>query len=130
MPERILCMIPARAGSKRLRGKNLLSLAGKPMLAYSIEAAQAAGCDPVYVCTESGEIAEVARSYGAEVPGLVPEELCADLVSSHEPCQFVAEKLNAQKQGGEILLCLQPTSPLRSPRTIFKRASVGFRKAR
>lgn len=107
-------MIPARAGSKRLPGKNLLPLAGKPMLAYSIEAARSAGCDPVYVCTESEEIAKVARHYGADVPWLAPEELCGDLVSSHEPCQFVVERLASERQGGEVLLCLQPTSPLRS----------------
>lgn len=132
MAESILCMIPARAGSKRLRNKNLMLLAGKPMLAYSIEAARAAGCDRVYVCTESEDIAEVARSYGAEVPWLAPNQLCGDLVSSHEPCQFVAEKLNTEKRGGEVLLCLQPTSPLRSPEDIeagirrFREGSVDF----
>ena len=118
MPETILCMIPARAGSKRLRSKNLLALAGKPMMAYSIEAARAAGCDPVYVCTESEEIASVARRYGAEVPCLAPSELCGDLVSSHEPCQFIAEKLASKHAGGEVMLCLQPTSPLRSAEDI------------
>jgi CMP-N,N'-diacetyllegionaminic acid synthase len=132
MPETMLCMIPARAGSKRLPGKNLLPLAGKPMLAYSIEAARAAGCDPVYVCTESEEIAHVARRYGAEVPFLAPEELGGDLVSSHEPCQFVAEKLASQQRAGDVMLCLQPTSPLRSSEDIragirrFQEGSVDF----
>ena len=114
MAEQMFCMIPARAGSKRLPGKNLMPLAGKPMLAYSIETALAAGFDRAYVCTESKDIAAMAIRYGADVPLLVPQELCGDLVSSHEPCQFVAEQLAAQGRGGNILVCLQPTSPLRS----------------
>ena len=104
MPENIICMIPARIGSKRLQRKNLLPLAGKPMLGYSIEAAREAGCTPVYVCTESEEIADLARQIGAEVPFLVPEELCGDFISSHEPCQFVAEKINPGKRKTDVML--------------------------
>jgi CMP-N,N'-diacetyllegionaminic acid synthase len=115
MIDTMLCCIPARAGSKRLPGKNLLPLAGKPMIAYSIELALASAVfEAVYVCTEDPTISEVARRYGASVPILMPLELCGDLVPSHVPCQHLAERLAEQGQPKEILVCLQPTSPLRS----------------
>lgn len=115
MPESMLCAIPARGGSKRLPRKNLRALAGKPMIAYTIDAAWRSGLfEDVYVCTEDREIAEVAVSHGAKVPFLMPEELCGDLVASHIPCQHLAAHLAAQGQPTDTLVCLQPTSPLRS----------------
>src|ERR1700734_3614528 len=89
----MLCTIPARAGSKRLPGKNLQTLAGRPLIAYTIE---------------------VARSCGASVPILMPQELCGDLVASHIPCQHMASHLAGLGQSTDTLVCLQPTSPLRS----------------
>jgi CMP-N-acetylneuraminic acid synthetase len=112
---RVLCTIPARAGSKRLPHKNLLPLADKPMLAYTIETALATGLfAAVYVCTEDQTIAEVAIQYGATVPTLVPAELAGDLVPSHIPCQYMATRLASAAAPIDSLLCLQPTSPLRS----------------
>ena len=114
----MICTIPARGGSKRLPRKNVRKLAGKPLIAYSIEAAlETRLFDQVYVCTEDAEIARVATQFGASVPELVPEELCGDLVASHIPCQYVASRLSAN---GEIdsLLCLQPSSPLRNAQDI------------
>jgi CMP-N,N'-diacetyllegionaminic acid synthase len=114
----MICTIPARGGSKRLARKNLRELAGKPLIGYSIEAALATKLfDQVYVCTEDAEIADTARRFGATVPELVPEELCSDLVASHIPCQYIAARVQPQ---GEIdaLLCLQPSSPLRSAQDI------------
>ena len=123
MAERLLCTIPARAGSKRLPGKNLRPLAGKPMLAYSIEAARASGMfEDVYVCTEDEAIAQAARTFGAQVPFLMPTELCGDMVSSHAPCQRLAEWFAELGRPADALVCLQPTSPLRSAADI--RASV------
>lgn len=111
----MICTIPARGSSKRLPRKNLRLLAGKPLIAYSIEAARASGLfDRVYVCTEDAEIAEVSLRCGASVPRLMPVELCGDLVASHVPCQFLAKELSQGGDGFESLLCLQPTSPLRS----------------
>ncbi len=115
MPERMLCAIPARGGSKRLARKNVRSLGGKPMIAHSIETARRSGIfDAVYVCTEDQEIAEIARSFGAEVPFLMPQDLCGDLVASHIPCQRLATHLAEQGTPIDTLVCLQPTSPLRS----------------
>ena len=66
-----ICIIPARGGSKRIPNKNIKDFLGKPIIAYSIEAAIESGMfDAVLVSTDSEEIAEVARTYGAEVPFL------------------------------------------------------------
>jgi CMP-N-acetylneuraminic acid synthetase len=111
----MLCAIPARGGSKRLPRKNLRSLAGKPLIAYTIEIARQSGLfESVYVCTEDNEIAGKARDYGASVPMLMPAELCGDLVASHIPCQHLAAHLAGQGRSSDTLVCLQPTSPLRS----------------
>jgi CMP-N-acetylneuraminic acid synthetase len=114
----MICAIPARGGSKRLPRKNVRDLAGKPMIAYSIEAAlEARLFDQVYVCTEDAEIARIAGQFGAAVPELVPSELCGDLIASHIPCQYVASRLATNGQI-DSLLCLQPSSPLRSAQDI------------
>jgi CMP-N,N'-diacetyllegionaminic acid synthase len=114
----MICMIPARGGSKRLPRKNLRELAGKPVIAYSIEAALGSRLfDQVYVCTEDEQIAETAKRFGASVPELAPAELCGDLVASHIPCQYIAARLPAHEQI-DSLLCLQPSSPLRSSQDI------------
>jgi CMP-N,N'-diacetyllegionaminic acid synthase len=115
MADRMLCAIPARGGSKRLPRKNLRTLAGVPLIAYSIEVARGSGLfDQVYVCTEDQEIADVARKLGASVPILMPEDLCGDLVASHIPCQYMAQYLASEGDSIDMLVCLQPTSPLRS----------------
>lgn len=118
MSGKMICTIPARGGSKRLLRKNVRDLAGKPLIAYSIEAALASGLfDRVYACTEDEEIARIATRFGAAVLELVPSELCGDLVASHIPCQYIAARL---PENGEIdsMLCLQPSSPLRSAQDI------------
>lgn len=115
MPERMLCAIPARGGSKRLPRKNIRKLAGKPMIAHTIEIArQSRLFDTVYVCTDDREIADVAISYGAAVPFLMPPDLCGDLVASHAPCQRLAAHLAEKSAAIDTLVCLQPTSPLRT----------------
>lgn len=118
MHDGMMCAIPARGGSKRLARKNVRELAGRPLIAYSIEAACASGFEEVYVCTEDAQIAEVAVRHGARVPRLMPVELCGDLVASHIPCQFLASELAKAGSSVESLLCLQPSSPLRSAEDI------------
>ena len=114
--EKLFCAIPARLGSKRVPEKNVRDLCGKPMLAYTIEAALDCGLfDSVYVCTESQKIADVAEHYGALVPELVPDKLCGDLIPSWKPCAHLfnsVSKLTGHSY--DSLLCLQPTSPLRN----------------
>jgi len=115
----MMCAIPARGGSKRLLRKNVRELAGKPLIAYSIEAAGQSGLfSEIYVCTEDARIADVAVRYGALVPRLMPEEICGDLVASHVPCQLLAAEIAKAGQSFESLLCLQPSSPLRSAEDI------------
>lgn len=112
MKRKSFCVIPARGGSERLPRKNLALLGGRPMIEYSIEAAQQSGCfDDVYVCTDDPEIAAVARGRGASVPILIPADLAGPLVPSHQPAQWLHEWL---KSGADTLICLQPSSPLRS----------------
>jgi CMP-N,N'-diacetyllegionaminic acid synthase len=114
----MICTIPARGGSKRLPRKNVRYLAGKPLIAYSIEAALGSGLfDKVYVCTEDEQIARIATQFGASVPELVPQDLCGDLVASHIPCQHIVARLPAHERI-DSLLCLQPSSPLRSSQDI------------
>jgi CMP-N,N'-diacetyllegionaminic acid synthase len=108
------CVIPARLGSKRIARKNLRQIGGKPLLAHSIGAALSSGLfDTVYVCTESEEIAAAATEHGAEAR-LVGEELCTDLIPSWKPCVELVNQLNSKGANFSELLCLQPTSPLRS----------------
>lgn len=117
----MLCTIPARGGSKTLPRKNILPLGGKPVVTYSIAAALESGLfEQVYVCTDDAEIAEISRRAGATVPGLMPAELCGDLVSSHIPCTKLAADLAAQGKRHDVILVLQPTSPLRSAEDIRK----------
>ena len=108
------CCIPARLGSKRLKHKNLLPLNGVPLLAHTIACGLSCFSE-VFVCTESEVIAEVAMNHGATITGLLPEELCGDLVPSWRPCVAVAEQLAARGRPVDDMVCLQPSSPLRTP---------------
>lgn len=111
---RPLCVIPARRGSKRLPLKNLLPLNGKPMLAHTVAAALDSGIfDRVFVSTEDDEIARAARAAGA-VSHFRPSELAGDLVSATDVCLEAEEALRASGETCDAIVCLQPTSPLRS----------------
>ena len=87
-----IAIIPARGGSKRIPRKNIREFCGKPMLAYSIEAALASGIfDTVMVSTDDEEIAEIARRYGAEVPFMRSEATAGDYAQMQESIrQFMA----------------------------------------
>ncbi|GKT11122.1 MAG: CMP-N,N'-diacetyllegionaminic acid synthase [Thiomicrorhabdus sp.] len=113
MPK-ILCIIPARAGSKRLANKNIKPFAGKPLIAWTIDAALGAQLDmDVVVSTDSKEIAEVSEAYGAEVPFLRPESLASDSATSFDTIKYTLTQLKTLGREYEILIFLQPTSPLR-----------------
>ncbi len=106
-----LALIPARGGSKGIPRKNIRELAGKPLIAWTIEAALAAeGIERVVVSTEDEEIADVARKWGAETPFLRPAELATDTAPGIAPVLHAIEQL----PGHDSLILLQPTSPLRS----------------
>ncbi|NBH74041.1 acylneuraminate cytidylyltransferase family protein [Clostridiaceae bacterium] len=110
-----LAVIPARSGSKGLKDKNIRLFAGKPLMAYTIEAAKMAGIfDRVMVSTDSLDYAKIAKEYGAEVPFLRKGQTSGDKASSWD---VVKEVLNCYKESGQVFdtVCLlQPTSPLRT----------------
>ncbi|MFH1317980.1 MAG: acylneuraminate cytidylyltransferase family protein [Candidatus Omnitrophota bacterium] len=112
--KKILALIPARAGSKRLSGKNIKPLLGKPLIAWTIEHAKKCKyIDSVIVSTESREIAEISRKYGAQVPFLRPEGLATDQAKSIEVLLYAIEWFNSNGIYYDLILLLQPTSPLR-----------------
>ena len=122
----ILCVIPARAGSKGLPGKNIVDFAGKPLLAWSIEAALAApAVGQVIVSTESDEIAAIARAWGAETPFVRPEDLAQDHVHAvHSVLHALRwhEEVNGYLPRGAMMLL--PTSPLRRARHVQEAAEM------
>lgn len=114
-----IAVIPARSGSKGLKDKNIKKLNGKPLLAYSIEAALGAGIyDCIHVSTDSEEYAEIARNYGAEVPFLRSRELSSDLATTWDAMKFVLYEYEKLGKSFDILTVLQPTSPLRTGKDI------------
>ncbi|MEM2619603.1 MAG: acylneuraminate cytidylyltransferase family protein, partial [Candidatus Hadarchaeales archaeon] len=110
-----LGIIPARADSKGVPGKNIRSLGGKPLIAYTIEAALKSDIDRVIVSTEDERIAKVAIEHGAEVPFLRPKELAADDTPSISVLIHALKQL-AEKEGyrPDVVAFLQPTSPFRT----------------
>lgn len=113
---KVLAIIPARGGSKGLPRKNILDLCGKPMIAYSVEAAlKSKYVDRVVVSTEDEEIATIARRYGAEVPFMRPDELAQDKTPGMDPILYTVERLSREFfYYPDYILLLQPTSPLRT----------------
>jgi len=108
-------MIFARAGSKRLPGKNLRMLGDLPLLAWSIRTAQSLKqVDRIIVSTESMEIAEIARQYGAEIPFLRPQELARDETPEWLVWRHALETLAASGYRPSCFLSLPPTAPLRA----------------
>lgn len=114
-----MAVIPARAGSKRLPGKNIRDFAGKPMLAWSVEAALESGLfDTVMVSTDSEEIAEVARAAGASVPFLRSAETADDHAIIIDVMAEVIDRYEADGQRFDRLCCILATAPLLQPSTL------------
>jgi N-acylneuraminate cytidylyltransferase len=108
-----LAVIPARGGSKRIPGKNIKPFCGKPMIAWSIEAALDSGCfDRVVVSTDSEEIAKVAREFGAEVPFIRPASLSDDQTGTLPVmAHAVSELVAAQEASESQVCCIYATAP-------------------
>jgi len=111
-----LCIIPARGGSKRIPRKNIKDFLGKPIIAYSIEAATQSGCfDKVIVSTDDEEIAKVAKRFGAEVPFIRPTELANDFAETIPVIKHAIEWFEEQVVKIDYVCCLYATAPFVTP---------------
>ena len=126
----MLAIIPARAGSKGLPGKNIKLLQGKPLIAHTIEQAlKAKNVSRVIVSTDDGEIARIALKYGAEVPFMRPKSLATDTALSVDNYIYTIKKL--QKENNikiKEFIVLQPTSPLRTSNDIDNAINLFYKK--
>ena len=119
----VLGLVPARGGSKGVPGKNIKLLAGRPLLEYTARAARESGVlDRIVLSTDAAEIAEVGRQVGLEVPFLRPAALAADDSPMLAVLQHALDTLAADGWLADIVVLLQPTSPLRRPEHV--RAAV------
>lgn len=111
-----LAMITARGGSKRIPGKNKKEFCGKPILAYSIEAALGSGVfDEVMVSTDDDEIASLAQHFGARVPFRRSARTAGDFATTDEVIAEVLEEYRRLEQEPESFCCIYPTAPFLTP---------------
>ena len=118
MNKKYLAVIPARGGSKGIPKKNIRNMNGKPLIAYTIEAASQAlnmgFLDRCIVSTDSKEIADIAMSFGADVPFMRPEYLGGDSIKSVDVILHALSVLEEQGERYDAVVTLQPTSPMRT----------------
>jgi CMP-N-acetylneuraminic acid synthetase len=133
MSDRPLCIIPARGGSKRLPRKNVALLAGKPLLAYAIEAALESDVfDQVCVSSEDDEILETARVHGTHLPLKRPPELATDTAQVRHVCAYLLEWFASQGRPYSEFAVLLVTNPFRTAKDIraayeiFKREDANY----
>lgn len=111
---KVLALIPARGGSKGIKDKNIINLCGKPLIAYTIEAAKnSLYIDTTIVTTDSDKIAKISSKYGAEVPFMRPAELASDSSNIIDAVLYTIENLKELCREYDDLVLLQPTQPLR-----------------
>ncbi len=120
-----IAIIPARGGSKRIPRKNIKLFHGKPMIAYSIEAAKASGCfDKIIVSTDDEEIADVAKQYGAEVPFIRPNDIADDYATTMDVMQHAIKWCQQQQWNVINVCCIYATAPF----ILASDISKGFEK--
>jgi CMP-N,N'-diacetyllegionaminic acid synthase len=124
----MIALIPARGGSKGLPGKNIKDLCGKPLIAYTIEAAaKAKYIDDIILSTDDETIAEVGRHYGAKVPYLRPKELATDNALGIDNYIYTVERLNKEfNYTIDEFAVLLPTCPLRTHEDIDNAIELFF----
>ena len=128
--EKTLAIIPARGGSKRLPGKNIKLLAGKPLIAWAIDAAIKSDLfDEIMVNTDSDEIAKVAENFGANIPFIRPDELASDTANSLDVIKHTLDWYQKQGRNFTNVILLQPTSPLRTATDISKAYELFYNNA-
>jgi len=122
---RVLGLIPARGGSKRVPGKNVRLLGGKPLIGWTIEAALKSGvCSELLVSTDDENIAKTANAWGASVPWLRPAELADDDTPSIDVLLHALDWIEQEKGEMDGVMLLQPTSPFRSAGNIADSVKV------
>lgn len=115
----VIVIITARGGSKRIPKKNIKEFYGKPMLAYAIEAAKGAGIfDEIMVSTDSEEIADVARKYGANVPFMRSEKTSNDFATTFDVLEEVINEYKKQGKFFDELCCIYPCVPFLTSKTL------------
>ncbi len=124
--KKILAIIPARGGSKRLPHKNILKLKDKPLIAWSIESAKNSKyIDKLILSSDDKKIIDVAKKFGCEVPFVRPKELAQDETRSID---VVLHALKTLKESYDYVILLQPTSPLRTTQDIDEAIELCFEK--
>lgn len=109
--KKVLCVIPARAGSKRVPKKNIKPFAGKPLISWTIEAAKNSNfIDDIFVSTDSLEISKISEAQGVNATPLRPDDLSTDTATTLDVLKYICN----QKNDFHYLILLQPTSPLRT----------------
>lgn len=117
--KRVLAIVPARMGSKRLKNKNIRPLIHKPLIGWTLDAAnQSKYIDNVFVSTDSKIISDVALTYGVMCPFLRPEHLANDTAATNDVVKHVVEYLESMNDLYDYIILLQPTSPLRTTQDI------------
>lgn len=127
--KKIIAVIPARSGSKRVPLKNIKSIAGKPLIAWTLDAAKKSKyIDNITVSTDSSKIANIVRKLGVKVPFLRPEKLAQDNVPSID---VVIHAISFHKNNGvifDMVVLLHPTCPLRTSADIDQAIELFFKK--
>ncbi len=125
---KLIALIPARAGSERIKNKNIYNLNNKPLIAYSIVSAiKTKIFDKIIVSTDSLKYAKIAKRYGADVPFLRPKKFSKSTSPDYEWLKFTIDKLDKEKYEFTHFFILRPTNPFRNHKTIL-RAWKEFRK--
>jgi pseudaminic acid cytidylyltransferase len=117
----VIAVVPARGGSKRIPHKNIKEFCGKPMIAYSIEAAKNVGIfDRIIVSTDSKEIASIAKKFGAEVPFMRPHKLADDHTGTDAVIFHVLKRLMEDGEEIDYICCIYATAPFVKAEYIIK----------
>tara|TARA_Y100001968_G_C19399932_1_gene740444 strand:- start:176 stop:865 length:690 start_codon:yes stop_codon:yes gene_type:complete len=107
-----LCIIPARGGSKRIKRKNIREFCGKPIIAWSIQAAKKSNCfEKVVVSTDDNEIADIAKSFGAEIPFSRPKDLSDDFTTTSLVVEHCIDWFCKNSWTPNLTCCLYATAP-------------------
>lgn len=115
----VVAIITARGGSKRIPKKNIKEFMGKPMLAYAIEAAKSSGIfDEIMVSTDSEEIAEIAKKFGASVPFMRSEKTSNDFATTYDVLEEVITEYKKKEKEFDIICCIYPCVPFLTSKTL------------